>query len=49
MGWDSGCVVGVFFLEFVVESPDPMLDSLYDLLQITLPRLVSVFTSIKWV
>lgn len=34
MGWDSGCAAGkIFFLEFVVKSANPTLDSICDLLQ----------------
>ena len=45
MGWDSGCDVVKFFLEFVVESTHLSLIHCVIFLQVMQPHLISVFTS----
>ena len=45
MGWDSGCDVVKFFLEFIVESTHLTLGSLCDFSQDTQPHFISVFKS----
>lgn len=45
MGWDNGCGVVKFFLEFVVESTHLSLIHCVIFLQVMQPHLISVFTS----